>query len=351
MEPPTSCYPNCNCMELNFFCIIMPVDENTSPEKGGDGDGDNGHLIPLPIRCTFERCQGGFDSSFDSASNFVVHLKNNHQLIVFQIFQVAPFLESYLNYYFGQDNRECNIRSKFYSSDGITHIGAAPENPNQLADAPIRFKLEHSLLSRFLKQQKEYLSLSLENERCFICDETPGGSYAEYLAHLEEQHKLVLGKAYNLVFLPEFISVLRCRLVDQLCCIFCNANFENIDKVKMHMVDKRHFRINPLDKLFDKYYFINYQVIIFISLISRIVLIMMQTGAVVWIQIQAGGNGWNPILKKSNACLRMGTLLILMSLSKSICQRFTGLIFDNWSKNIHTLFMILSKSSITSENG
>ncbi|KGG51053.1 hypothetical protein DI09_46p30 [Mitosporidium daphniae] len=220
------------------------------------GNQDNAHLVCTPIRCTFEGCRQGL---FDSASGFLAHLKNRHKLCVFQAFQVAPFLESYLNYYFTQDNCEIQIRSNFYSKDGITYVGATPENPGQLADALIRFKLEHSLLSCLLKQQKEDLCAPLEHEKCFICNEAAGQSYPEYLAHLDKSHGLVLGKAYNLVFLPEFIAVLRNRLLKNLCCIFCDNCFESVDAVKTHMQGKRHARINPLDTSFDKYYLINYQ--------------------------------------------------------------------------------------------
>lgn len=218
-------------------------------------------LINLPISCPFKLgCSHTKGDSFVSVSEFFVHLKDDHKVVIFQLFQVAAFLDKYLRYY--SNHSSDLIRGQFFTKDGITHIGCDINNPNKLSDTHVRFDLERSLLLELLQIQKIELSTSLPDKECFLCNTAISGDglIPSYVSHLELLHGLVLGKIYNLIYIHEFISVLRHRFLEEKCCFFCKRIFSSILEIKDHMQTRNHFRIDPYDCTFDKYYIINYQV-------------------------------------------------------------------------------------------
>lgn len=62
----------------------------------------------------------------------------------------------------------------------------------------------------------------------------------------------------NLVFIDMLIDELQLKLVDMIC-IFCEETFKDRSTLKEHMRKKGHKRINPDNRVYDKFFLINYQ--------------------------------------------------------------------------------------------
>lgn len=74
---------------------------------------------------------------------------------------------------------------------------------------------------------------------------------------MSTQHNLQLGNPQNLVYIDELIEIISDKL-NGLQCLFCEKNFPDRNTLKEHMRKKLHKRINPKNKLYDKYYVVNY---------------------------------------------------------------------------------------------
>jgi uncharacterized C2H2 Zn-finger protein len=46
--------------------------------------------------------------------------------------------------------------------------------------------------------------------------------------------------------------------MDELQCLYCERIFRDHASFRAHLRKKRHYKINPRDKRFDKFYIINY---------------------------------------------------------------------------------------------
>ncbi|KAJ6230731.1 zinc finger protein [Anaeramoeba flamelloides] len=107
------------------------------------------------------------------------------------------------------------------------------------------------ILDEMIKiQQKERNSKF--SKKCLYCREVLNNR-KEFFEHLYFRHKFNIGKYDNLVLTDEFIQVIK-EYLDKQQCIFCKKIFPNIKMTTTHMRKKRHYRINPKDKRFDKFY-------------------------------------------------------------------------------------------------
>lgn len=79
-----------------------------------------------------------------------------------------------------------------------------------------------------------------------------------FLEHLYNKHFLHLGKPENLVFIDELLDTVQQKL-ESLICLYCERVFKDRTTLKEHMRKKGHKRINPENKLYDKYFLVNYK--------------------------------------------------------------------------------------------
>eukprot|EP00842_Homolaphlyctis_polyrhiza_P000422 jgi/Hompol1/1380/HPOL_002304-RA len=72
-----------------------------------------------------------------------------------------------------------------------------------------------------------------------------------------EEHSFSIGLVDNLVYVGEFLDTLQRHLTD-LECIYCERTFKSNIVLRKHMRKKKHFKINPRNQFYDRYYIINY---------------------------------------------------------------------------------------------
>lgn len=81
----------------------------------------------------------------------------------------------------------------------------------------------------------------------------------EYFRHMFNEHHFNIGLPDNLIFSDQFLDILQARL-DVGQCLYCERFFPTTDILREHMRKKKHYRINPTNHYYDKYYIINYTV-------------------------------------------------------------------------------------------
>ncbi len=91
------------------------------------------------------------------------------------------------------------------------------------------------------------------------------------------EHRFNVGRPDNLVFVNQFLDILQVRLcsrmtltfeakMDGLQCLFCGKTFRDQHAFRSHMRKKRHYKINPKDTLYDRFYIVNYVVCCLLNL-------------------------------------------------------------------------------------
>ncbi|EEB06242.1 hypothetical protein SJAG_01284 [Schizosaccharomyces japonicus yFS275] len=101
------------------------------------------------------------------------------------------------------------------------------------------------------RQKGETLKLS-----CLFCP-TKHLSRLQWFEHSFKKHDFNIGRPDNVVYLNEFIDLVKIELND-LSCICCHSRFSSRHLLLQHMRQKRHFRVDPKMSNFDKFYVVNY---------------------------------------------------------------------------------------------
>lgn len=70
-------------------------------------------------------------------------------------------------------------------------------------------------------------------------------------------HKFNIGRPDNLVDVGEFVDVLQQRL-DNMQCLYCEKTYKSSAVLKQHMRKKKHFKLNPKNIQYDRFYVMNY---------------------------------------------------------------------------------------------
>ena len=70
-------------------------------------------------------------------------------------------------------------------------------------------------------------------------------------------HKFNIGRPDNLVDVGEFVDMLQQRL-DNMQCLYCEKTYKSTAVLKQHMRKKKHFKLNPKNNLYDRFYVMNY---------------------------------------------------------------------------------------------
>jgi len=135
-------------------------------------------------------------------------------------------------------------RDFFFLSDVLTE------------DKEIRKQLHLDWLEFVIKVQEEERRNEEFNRSCLFCRQTFTSSY-DLIDHMNIDHNFNVGQPDNLVFINEFLDKIEAKL-EQLVCLYCEKVFKSRDVLKEHMRKKGHKKLNPKNKMWDKYYLVNY---------------------------------------------------------------------------------------------
>ncbi|GBP55657.1 Zinc finger protein 277 [Eumeta japonica] len=124
-------------------------------------------------------------------------------------------------------------------------------------DKELRSNLQQTRLENLLKiHQFEREDKNFERE-CLFCRHTAEDTRSNYLKHLFEKHNFHIARPENLILIDELIDTIANKL-EKLQCIYCEKYFKDRTILKEHMRKKGHKRINPDNKVYDKFFLVNY---------------------------------------------------------------------------------------------
>jgi len=83
------------------------------------------------------------------------------------------------------------------------------------------------------------------------------GDRNKLIAHMFQAHQFNIGRPDNLVDVAEFIDLLQFKL-DSLQCLYCEKTYKSSLVLKQHIRKKKHFKLNPKNTVYDKFYVVNY---------------------------------------------------------------------------------------------
>lgn len=125
-------------------------------------------------------------------------------------------------------------------------------------DKQIREELQKKTIEKALaRHQFERVDRNF-HRGCLYCRSQIEPARYEFVEHLFSKHYLQLGKPENLVFIDELIDFIEDKLTS-LICIYCEKVFKDRSTLKEHMRKKGHKRINPENKIYDRFFLCNYK--------------------------------------------------------------------------------------------
>eukprot|EP00117_Sycon_ciliatum_P042080 scpid64070/ scgid30668/ Zinc finger protein 277; Nuclear receptor-interacting factor 4 len=127
---------------------------------------------------------------------------------------------------------------------------------NKALPEDARLRRDLALKAALHAQELERADSSTQRS-CLFCSSEFAGDRRQVLAHMRAAHGFNLGKADNLVFVDEFLQLLRTRL-DQFTCLYCERVYKDRSTLKDHVRKKHHRKINPDNTAYDRFYMVNY---------------------------------------------------------------------------------------------
>ncbi|KAJ3028307.1 hypothetical protein HK097_005994, partial [Rhizophlyctis rosea] len=188
------------------------------------------------------------------------HLKNEHGVLIAEPRGALPFLEKYINYW-----------ARRAAQKGAENVGGEKTEETTSSGRPIyivgkelieedkgyREKLQREKLNEMLKvQDRERHEDSLQPRKCLFCKLVCDSRMALF-KHMFNEHGFNIGLPDNLVEVNEFLDTLQIKLAS-LQCLYCEKIFKTSAVLRKHMRKKKHFKINPRNWGYDRFYIINY---------------------------------------------------------------------------------------------
>ncbi|XP_031330354.1 zinc finger protein 277 [Photinus pyralis] len=185
--------------------------------------------------------------------SFLKHIFEEHRVVIEDAQHIAN-VDSYVDYWRARFNQRP-------IEEIVPAVEISPSNAKYFVlstllkdDKELRHKLK---LDAMLERQEFERTDTSFKMSCLFCKLAFEGKRCDYLAHLATDHNVRLGNPHNLVYVDELIEHIG-RVLDGLQCLYCEKTFPDRNTLKDHMRKKQHKRINPTNRLYDKYYASNY---------------------------------------------------------------------------------------------
>ncbi|XP_063223627.1 zinc finger protein 277 [Bacillus rossius redtenbacheri] len=212
------------------------------------------------LSCIF--CEENFNLP-SQQNQLLSHLFSSHRLVIADVDVIAN-LKSYLDYW---RVRFASYPIKNFCSTVLLDVkpdgSPSPEEEYFLLsdvlpeDKLLREGLQQKRLEWVLERQAEERDDTSFCRSCLFCRLEVTPTRKDYFNHLSSKHNLQLGLPENLVFTDKLLDTIQEKM-DSLQCLFCEKYFKDRNVLKEHMRKKQHKRINPDNKLYDKFYIVNY---------------------------------------------------------------------------------------------
>ncbi|KAJ3023552.1 hypothetical protein HKX48_002425 [Thoreauomyces humboldtii] len=173
------------------------------------------------------------------------HLRTAHSIEVKNAHHVLPYLDKYIDH--------CAKHAHEHDGKPVFVLG----EESDLEDKAFREKLQREKLNQMLKiQEKERLEDSTVSRKCLFC-KVLCENRSLLFKHMFSEHGFNIGLPDNLVEVSDFLETLQKKLAG-LQCLYCEKIFKTSAVLRKHMRKKKHFKINPRNRGYDRFYIINY---------------------------------------------------------------------------------------------
>ncbi|KAG2176902.1 hypothetical protein INT43_007556 [Umbelopsis isabellina] len=247
-----------------------PFDLPEDDDNDDDEDDDSPAPIdaPLPpyhiniiVSCPFDDCSAVMP--FTDTTSLVQHINAEHDLVFRNIHHMYMALETYLQEWAKlikeKSVEEYGVKENI---DGkgklLDHTDVFVIDPEQCTkDKEIRDEMQKDKLAEVLRlQEKERNEDARLPRKCLFCKNVCD-TRAILFKHMFSEHNFNIGLPDNLVNVNEFLDMLESKLAN-LQCLYCEKVFTAAVVLRKHMRKKKHFKIAPNNRLYDRFYVINY---------------------------------------------------------------------------------------------
>ncbi|KAF6087192.1 zinc finger protein 277 [Phyllostomus discolor] len=232
-------------------CILEPL---SLPERPGGSPTPAGSPS-LP--CAF--CQEHFPAA--EQDQLLKHMVIEHKMVIADVKLVADF-RRYILYWRKRFSEQPT--TDFCSVIRINSTAPLEEQDNYFLlcdvlpeDRVLREELQKQKLRGILEQQQRERSDDSFRGVCMFCSEEFLGNRSVLLNHMSREHAFNIGLPDNIVHCGEFLRTLQEKL-DNLQCLYCERTFRDRNALRDHMRKRRHRRVNPRNREYDRFYVINY---------------------------------------------------------------------------------------------
>ncbi|XP_024418798.2 zinc finger protein 277 isoform X1 [Desmodus rotundus] len=232
-------------------CILEPLCLPESP--GGSPASAGSPSVP----CIF--CEEHFPAA--EQDQLLKHMIIEHKMVIADVKLIADF-QRYILYWrkrFGEQPV-----TDFCSVIRINSTAPLEEQDNYFLlcdvlpeDRVLREELQRQKLRGILEQQQRERSDDSFRGVCMFCSEEFLGNRSVLLNHMSREHAFNIGLPDNIVHCSEFLHTLQEKL-DNLQCLYCEKTFRDKTALRDHMRKRRHRRVNPKNRAYDRFYVINY---------------------------------------------------------------------------------------------
>ncbi|KAJ2617396.1 hypothetical protein H4S08_000364 [Coemansia sp. RSA 1365] len=244
--------------EDEAFDAIDDSDLDVSGYESEDDRDEATDFPPVPVRVLCSFCQSSEQDRtlFTDAAELAVHLRTGHGLVFKNLSHMVLLLQKYLDAWAQKlsETAVAEVAKPLDESDPtVYHIDAA----QCAADKDIRSLVQKEGLVEVLATQEAERQGPARNPRkCLFCKRMCEDR-RDLFRHGYREHSFNIGLPDNLVCVDEFLQLLETKLASQQC-LYCEKIFTSAAVLRKHMRKKKHFKISSHNRLYDRFYVVNY---------------------------------------------------------------------------------------------
>ncbi|KAJ1821590.1 hypothetical protein LPJ75_000677 [Coemansia sp. RSA 2598] len=241
------------------FDAIDDDDLDISDYESEDDQDETTDFAPVPM-CV--RCSLCADRPLlPSAPEVARHLRDAHSLVFRNLGHMALCMQAYVDAWAEQLQKEPDAAAAGSGSTGTgTGTGGdvrTIDSATNEADKAIRDRVHRESLEAVLATQAaERRGAAQQPRKCLFCKHVCE-TRADLFRHAYREHNFNIGLPDNLVNVDEFLHILESKLA-ALQCLYCEKTFTSPAVLRKHMRKKKHFKISAHNRLYDRFYVVNY---------------------------------------------------------------------------------------------
>ncbi|KAJ2080600.1 hypothetical protein H4R24_002963 [Coemansia sp. RSA 988] len=237
------------------------IDDNDLDVSGYESEDDREEAtefpaVPVCVFCPFCSDAGQDCAPFTDAAVLAAHLREVHRLVFKNLSHMVLLLQKYLDVWAEKltESSVAEVATPLDESQPtVYHIDAG----QCAADKDIRSRVQKEGLAEVLAtQEAERQGPARISRKCLFCKRVCEDR-RDLFRHGYREHSFNIGLPDNLVWVDDFLTILETKLASQQC-LYCEKIFTSAAVLRKHMRKKKHFKISSHNRLYDRFYVVNY---------------------------------------------------------------------------------------------